>query len=538
VSIEAVIRGPDPPGQPRGPDTLPAFLAEVADRYGDRTALVTRYGRWSYRELHGRSVEVASGLRRHGVKAGDRIAVSAPNGEPWISVVFGALRLGAVPVLLHVLLTVDDIDEAVALTGCRFLVSSRAPLEEYLARHPVQGDVSGPRADPPDRLAAIVRIGGDGPCSPAPWTAVGDAQPTDGCCCELPRPHDDALILFTSGTSGAPKAVLHEHLAPCLQYHPWVRAQGITGEDVVFTAYPFCWSSGFVRSLCATLSIGATLVTIDRFDPETVLKMMEKEAATLAVLPAAHLEHRLLEAPGFAALNLASLRTATPTLAGALGIPSLGYTGYGMTETFTLITLGRAEESGPPLPPGWVGKPLEGWTIRVTDVDTGRLLRRGEVGRIEVRGPSLMREYIGRPRSDYMTEDGFFRTPDSGFVDDDGALRFHGRLDDVIRISGANVSTTEVEQALVSHPDIRIAVALGVPHPRLGQALVAGVVPNDEDLDEADIVAWLRTRLAGFKVPRRVLVLHEDELRFTVSQKVQRSHLRDLALSRLGTTNW
>jgi fatty-acyl-CoA synthase len=541
----AVIEGPPLAPATLGPQTLPAFLADVAARFDERQALVTGFGRWSYRQLYERSVAATVALRRRGVGFGDRVAVVGANGEPWISAVFGALRLGAVPVLLHALLTIEDIDGAIALTGSRFLLisgrtGSRTIMEEYVARHPslASADLNLMGQAIQDELAALIEVSGGEVRAAWRWEASGSSPSAEDAPADPVAPSDEALVLFTSGTSGAPKAVLHEHHAPCLQYQPWVRAQGINADDRVFTAYPFCWSSGFVRSLCATLSTGARLVTVDRFEPEVVLQLMEEEQVTLAVLPAAHLEHRLLDSDAFAPARLRTLRSATPALAQALEIPTLGYAAYGMTETFTLVTLGCLDDMGP-RPPGWVGPPLPGWTIRVVDDHTGHLLGRGQAGRIEVRGPSMMREYIGRARSDYLTEDGFFRTPDSGLLDDRGNLSFLGRLDDVIRASGANVSTAEVEQSLLNHPQIRLAVALGVPHPRLGQALIACVVPAQEALDEAEVLAWLRGRLASYKVPRRVLVFDERELRFTVSQKVERAHLRDVVAARLpASADW
>jgi fatty-acyl-CoA synthase len=509
------------------PLTLPALVAEAASSYGDRTAFVTPYGRWSFAGLHESMLRTAHRLRRHGVRPGDRIAIAAPNGQPWFASVFGAAAAGAVPVLLHVLLTAEDVDAAVALTSCRYLLigrrAGRKPiLADYLERHPEVASHAVPAAgegEAGDELVALFDLEPGGP------GRMDEQLPSV-------RPDDDALILFTSGTSGTPKAVLHAHHAPCLQLRPWIDAQLLRADDVVFTTYPFCWSSGFVRSLCAALTTGAKLVTVDHLRAEQALLMIEQERCTKIVLPGAHIDQRLIASPDFPRRDLSSVQVATATLAGTLGVPSIGYTGYGMTETFTLVTAARLD-SAPDQDPKWVGPVLPGWTVRIVDFDSCEAVPAGAVGRIEVTGPSLMRGYLNRPRADYMTADGFFRTPDSGYLSSDGHLYFTGRTDDIVRTAGVNVSTTEVEQVLTQNTAVSLAVAVGLPHPSLGQALVACVVPRTGPLDESELLAWLRERLASYKVPRCVLVFDEGELRFTVSQKVRRDHLRELATARV-----
>jgi fatty-acyl-CoA synthase len=520
------------------PLTLPALAARAASRYGDRTAFVTPYGRWSFAQLHESALRTAHRLRRHGLRPGDRIAICAPNGEPWFASVFGAAAAGAVPVLLHVLLTAEDIDAAVALTGCRHLLLARQAgrkpiLAHYLARHPeVTQYTAATDVEAGDDVVALVELDRDGRVtSLTRWTDKQIAAPA-----ELPlvQPDDDGLILFTSGTSGTPKAVRHAHHAPCRQVWPWIDAQLLRADDAVFTAYPFCWSSGFVRALCAALTIGAKLVTVDHLRPEQALLMIERERCTKIVLPGAHLDQRLIASPEFRSRDLSSVRVATPTLARALGVAPIGYTGYGMTETFTLVTAGRLD-AAPDQDPKWVGPVLPGWTVRIADFDSGEPVRPGATGRIEVSGPSLMRGYLNRPRAEYMTVDGFFRTPDSGYLGRNGHLYFTGRTDDIVRTAGVNVSTTEVEQVLAQNPEVSLAVAVGLPHPSLDQALVACVVPvpRTGPLDGDELLAWLRERLASYKVPRCVLVFDEGELRFTVSQKVRRDHLRELATARV-----
>jgi fatty-acyl-CoA synthase len=197
--------------------------------------------------------------------------------------------------------------------------------------------------------------------------------------------------------------------------------------------------------------------------------------------------------------------------------------------------------SGPPTwavrspspPAGHLQRPQPGWTIKIIDQETGETVPRGTAGQIGVKGPSLMRGYIGRPPGDGFDADGFFLTPDLGQMDTGGNLYLLSRLDDLVRSAGVNVSTLEVERELGEFGAVRLAVVLGVPHPTLGSALVACVVPNAEQLTEDDVLSWLRPRLASYKLPRRVLFISADDLSYTTSQKVRRGALRDLATDRI-----
>jgi len=343
----------------------------------------------------------------------------------------------------------------------------------------------------------------------------------------------EAIILFTSGTSGVPKAVVHGHFAPRLQPTVWARMQMIRSDERIFSSYPFCWSSGFARSLMACLSVGACLVTVDHFDPAVVLALMEAERVTMAVTPpAGHLDLRLAEHPDFATRDLSALvRPANPTLAEPLGVAQWRSTGYGLTETFTLVTASPADHSDHE-PPGSAGRVLPGWTLKVTDPDTGQVVPRGTVGQFRVKGPALMRGYDSRLGSPFDDE-GFFVTPDVGSLDDDGFLWFSSRIDDIVRSAGVNVSTTELERELGADERVRLAVVVGLPHPSLGQALVACIVKEDEGLSADDVVAYLRPRVASYKIPRAVLFFADGDIAYTMSQKVQLADLRDRAAGRV-----
>jgi acyl-CoA synthetase (AMP-forming)/AMP-acid ligase II len=172
--------------------------------------------------------------------------------------------------------------------------------------------------------------------------------------------------------------------------------------------------------------------------------------------------------------------------------------------------------------------------MKIVDPATGAPLPRGERGEIAVKGPTLMLGYLGVPRDESLDDDGFFRTGDAGRLDDTGRLFWEGRITDIIKTGGANVSPREVDTVLATHAAIEVVQTVGVPHATLGEIVVSCVVPQaGATIDEESIRAWARERLASYKVPRRVLLFRSEELAKTSTDKVKASALRELAAQRL-----
>jgi acyl-CoA synthetase (AMP-forming)/AMP-acid ligase II len=209
------------------------------------------------------------------------------------------------------------------------------------------------------------------------------------------------------------------------------------------------------------------------------------------------------------------------------------YGSYGMSETFTLAS------SLPAWTPADLraktsGKPLPGMQLRIVDVASGQPLAAGESGEIAVKGATFMRGYYKLEPEHFLDEEGFFHTQDGGFMDPDGYLHWKGRLSNLIKTGGANVSPLEIENALGSRSDIKLALAVGVPHPVLGEVIVLCVVPAaGAELAAGELRSFLRGQLAAYKVPRKVLFFAPKDLQFTGTQKVQVGPLREAALARL-----
>jgi acyl-CoA synthetase (AMP-forming)/AMP-acid ligase II len=207
---------------------------------------------------------------------------------------------------------------------------------------------------------------------------------------------------------------------------------------------------------------------------------------------------------------------------------------YGSTETFTISTAYPACTPDEVVA-GSRGEVLPGNTVKIVDPLTGVVMPRGERGEIAVKGPTLMLGYLGVPVDETLDAEGFFRTGDGGYLDEAGRLYWDGRLSDVIKTGGANVSPSEVDAVLGTYPGVKVARTVGVPHDTLGEMVVGCVVPSEgSSADETSIRAWLKERLASYKVPRRILFFADEELSLTAgSAKIKLDSLRQLAAERL-----
>jgi fatty-acyl-CoA synthase len=290
-------------------------------------------------------------------------------------------------------------------------------------------------------------------------------------------------------------------------------------------------------SLGATLAAGGCLVLQPTFDAVEALELMAAERVNY---PFAwpHQWAQVEAAPNWHSVDLSSMRFADvktpiarhPTVSKEWHLPDHA---YGNTETFTISTIFAYGVPDEVHRDSW-GEPLPGVTLKIVDPIGGAVLPRGEKGEICVKGPTLMLGYIGVPLDETLDPEGFFHTGDSGYLDGAGRLYWEGRLSDVIKTGGANVSPLEVDDALVTYPGVKVAKTVGLPHDTLGEVVVACVVPRqDVSMDAEEIRRYLRGRLASYKVPRHVLFFDDADISLTGSDKIKSSDLRDLAIVRM-----
>lgn len=520
--------------------TLGTFLDEVTGRFADREALVfddpLRGGatvRWTYGQLRGQARSVAAALVAGGCPKGSRIAILMGNRPEAVAAFFGATLAGAVAVPLSTFApraeigyflghaAIDTVLTQTEMRGRRYADDVRALAGElpYLRRLAVVGDswpgflTEGHGVDPQVLDARVAQT----------------------------VPSDDALIIYSSGTTSAPKGVRHCHRAAALQF--WFQA-GIFGRHPgtrLWTSLPMFWTAGLNTVMGSTLAAGGCWIMQEWFEPGPALALMEREKVTEPyTLP--HQTATLEEHPAWKATDLSSLRCVYGKSAFARHPSVDGDTNwnmpvaYGLSETGTGFASHRSDtrreqlkaSSGPLLP---------GNRLRVVDPDDGRELDAGEVGELTIAGPTLMIGYVGTDGRDCVDQAGFFHTGDIGFFDEAGYVHWTGRRSEMIKTGGASVSPAEIEVALRACPPVKLARVLGVPDERLGQMVVLCVVVKDgEALDETAILAFLRERVSSYKVPKKVLFFDDGEIPMTASvTKVLDAELLSRVQSRLQT---
>ncbi len=431
----------------------------------------------AYPELAIRIRSVAATLHSRGVGPGDVVALWAPNVPAWAGVAFGTMATGAAVSPIGPLATPREVAAAVATAGARLVLT--APAFADVARSALVACDAEVIPMTPELLAQppLERLAGD-----------RDAP---------------ALLPFSSGTTGPPKAVVLTH-GNLLAASGQLRAlMGLTSDDVILAAAPFAHVMGSVANLLAPLGAGATVVTLPRFDLEAFLALIERHRVTVTAVPPP-LIGALAHDPRVDRFDLSSL--AVVAAGGAPLAPAVQRAfqrrlphvtigqGYGMTETCAVIAgLDRAGGTRP----GTVGRPAPDTEVRIAD------------GELHVRGPQVMTGYLGEPErtSEILDTDGWLRTGDLAELEPDGALRIVGRAKELIKVNGYQVSPAELESVLLEHPAVLDAAVCGVPDERRGEAVVAMVVPGG-DLDTGELSQWFSERVAPYK---RLSAVHLTE---------------------------
>ena len=472
------------------------------------------------------------------------------NRPEWIAAVFGISIAGGVAAALSTFSTGPELDHLLASSCVSVLLFERTVGKKDFAavltelEPSIGAGTAGPlRSARYPFLRRLVVVG-----EPAPgvetwdeFLAHGADQPRElvEATAAAVQPSDPALLFFSSGSTSKPKGVLNAHRGVCIQMWRFRRMYGFGPDDHVrcWSANGFFWSGNFGMSLGSTLAAGGSLVLQRTFIADEALDLMVAERVNF---PFAwpHQWAQFEASPNWDRVDLSNLRFVDyktpiarhPTVSATWSEPGHA---YGNTETFTIST-GYPANTPEEVHAGSSGVPLPGVTLKIVDPVTGKVVPRGDRGEICVKGPTLMLGYIGTPLDETLDAEGFLCTGDGGYLDDDGRLYWEGRLTDIIKTGGANVSPREVDEALVQHSGVKVAQTVGVPHETLGEVVVACVVPHDgAALEGEGIRAFLAERLASYKVPRHVLFFRDDEIALTGTAKIKSADLRQLAAQRL-----
>jgi benzoate-CoA ligase family protein len=490
---------------------------------GDRTAVTGPAGTLTYADLLERVRRMASGLRELGVRPEERVLLHMPDSPDMLALILGAMRIGAVPVPVSTMMTAKDLGVVLRDSRARVLAAGAefaAAAEEAAATAPdltafvLTGDTP-PRAPSWARSHLLSTVAGS--------DGLGDPYDTS--------PDSTALWLYTSGTTGLPKAAIHRHASirsVCETYGTQVL--GIGPADRCLSVPKLFFAYGIGNSCFFPLSVGASAVLEPaRPTPALIARRVAEERPTLFFgVPTFY---AALLAADLPAGTFASVRQAVSAgeplpapifrrFAERFGVEILD--GIGATEALHIFVSNRPGK----VRSGSTGVPVPGYDVKIVD-DDGASVAAGTPGHLMVRGDSIATGYWCRTEVTRRVFQGeWLRTGDTYVADEDGSLRFLGRSDDMIKAGGIWVSPSEVEARLLEHPGVAQAVVVAVPDGDGLDKPVAGVVRAEgSQVTEEEIIAFCRAELAAFKRPRAVFFL--DALPTTATGKIQRYVLRD-----------
>ena len=434
-------------------------------RFAGKNALVWNDGSMTWSELDALACGFARELSSNGIKPGDRVAIVLPTRWDFAVAFLGVLKLGATPAPLNSLLRREELQKLIDDLKPAFVV---------------------------DHVDA----------KPGVWRTVNE-------------PAAPGLILYTSGSTGAPKGAVFSHSALTFANRSWAEpVMGLTPADRVLAALPLAHSLGLNGGLLAPLLAGASVALVERFAPETLFDAMQNHRVT--VLPGVStIFRRLLNAPALAQTNFSSLRL---TVSGAAPCPwelasewreTTGcriVRGYGMTELFRPISY-FADDSRDI--PDAVGRAVPGVEIRIVDDGDGN--SHDGLGELWIKSPAAMETYLGdTEETNAVLENGWFKTGDLAYVSEEGFVRIAGRKRERILRGGYSIFPQEVEAVLLSHPAVAEAAVVGIPSPDLGEEIAAFVsLKAGMDAIPEELLDHCKERLARFKYPRRVKILTE-----------------------------
>lgn len=507
---------------------LADLVRASAQARGDAPALIGGHGVMSWNQLDADVDRMGTALRGLGLEPGDRVAIVLGNVVEFAFTYFGALRAGLVVVPINPAYTSREMAHLLGDSGARVAVAART----YLAA------LQEARASAP-ALEIVVATGGDGPApdtidlttlmdqvAPGPAPAAGSGE-------------DLAALLYTSGTTGAPKGAMltHRALLSDLLHVGSIQPPVVAADDVVLLVLPLFHVFGLNSGLGMVAAAGATGVLVERFDPSQALEEIVRRGVTVVLgAPPVYVAWSLLDqvSEAFAGLRLAVSGAAplSPDVVRRLLNLTGRYVfeGYGLTEASPTVTSTLMSE----VPrPGSVGRPVPGVEVRLVD-SSGVQVDRDDPGEISIRGANLFSGYWPDGH-DGPDEEGWWCTADVAIELDGGEFQLVDRRPDLILVSGFNVYPREVEDVLLTHPDIEEVAVLGIPHPYTGEAVKALVVVRQGALlSVQDVLAHASKSLARFKSPTAVEFV--PELPHTAPGpmgKVARARLRESGIADL-----
>jgi long-chain acyl-CoA synthetase len=495
-------------------------LASIVDPHpADAVAVISRGRTTTYGALRDQAAHLRGGLVGLGLEPGDRVGVVAANNWYFVVSYLAVLGAGCVVVPVNPTSPAPEVQRQLATIGARAVIAGPS----------AKGTVGAlDRSQLPALELVIASTGG----------AIPDAILLDDLLAADPvpmldrSPDDLAVLAFTSGTAGSPKAAMltHGNLLANLEQCQALPGRSQGSDDVVLGVLPLFHIFGLNVVLGLTFVAGASVLLVERFDPQSALDSITAHGVTV-VSGAPTMWSAWASLSGTRPTALSTVRLATSGAAKLdvqveraikerFGVDVME--GYGLTEASPVVTSG----TGLSAPEGSIGVPLPGLRVRLVDAD-GQDALVGDPGELWVSGPNVFAGYWNDPEATRSTvdADGWLHTGDVAVVDDDGFLFLVDRIKDLIIVSGFNVYPAEVEEVIASHPAVDDVAVIGVPHPHSGEAVKAYVVVRDGvSVDEDEVITHCEAHLARYKCPQKVMFV--DEIPQSATGKVLRTALR------------
>lgn len=536
------------------PQTLGAMLRASAAAHESADALVFPDRRIGHAELNQRARDWAKALVALGVTPGEHVGILLTTRPDFIEAMFGIAMAGAVAVPINAryqpgelvylvkdadlvaLITTgrvaDNLDFAERLTSALpSLSSARDPMNLSLVEAPrLRQIICVDEPAPPPLLgqSAVLAMGHH----------VADAVVDQRI--DATDPESTGLILYTSGTTANPKGCLIRHRGIVGNSRNLGKRYAMEAGDKFWSPLPIYHIAG-ILPMVAVIDIGGAYLTIPNFDAGVALEMLERERATHAFPCFVTIMQDLLEHPRFATTDLSSVRLMNSNFAVqpdwirdkmTAAMPHTIQVGtYGLTEGSGTICTSRPDDPYE-LRVYRLGVPLDDWEVKIVDPETGAERPTGEQGEIIARGPNMLAGYYNAPdKTAESIRDGWLHTGDIGSIDEHGHIMFHGRTKDMLKVGGENVAAAEIEAVLQSHPAVKLAQVVGLPHPRYVEVPAAFVeLTGGAAAGEAELIAYCEGKLARFKLPRHVRFVTEWPMS---TSKIQKFKLRDELVAEL-----
>jgi len=533
-----------------GPSTIPAVLSQAGRRFADQPWMAFKGEVQTFADLIGNVAKIAAGLEALGIAKGDRVGLFLGNRFEWLQIEYAVTALGAALVPLNTALRARELDHIVRTSEMNLLVwgsqvvgHDTLPLLQSLVPEISDARVGEWHSSRFPALRQVIGVGeGAWPQGVLPWNQIiasGRSAGPPSIPENVVTSDDVALIMFTSGTTGAPKGALLTHGAIVDHLAHWVSHMRLGSGDRSIMASPLFWTFGCTMNALVPLLAGSMIVLDDQFDPLRFLEHLVTYQCTHLQGVPTHYELALAH-PLADTCDLRSVRIVQ--IGGSSGIDGLVQricermpnadlvSSYGLTEAVIASTW---TDLGDLLADiiSTVGHAAPDNDIELRDPETGLVVAPGEVGELWIRGPNVTKGYLGNPEATATSiVDGWLNTGDLASADARGYLSIRGRGVDAFKRGGANVYPAEIEVVLNERDDVAGAAVVGVPHPVQGEVGVAFVLrqPGSEPSEE-DLLDYCRTQLASYKVPASVEFV--DALPLTPTGKIQKFVLRDQWIS-------